>query len=131
MDKLEYGWWERKRGVVKVPPFIGDERNFTLTSEELLTYGHLLGEMKQVIEKEYAAASLNYRAVTTGKVPYYESSPRCTSICDVLEFKVAHMKKELALMQLMSDICKQRIAEKKNAVASTDPIPDADPTRCA
>lgn len=118
MDKLEYGWWERKRGNVKIPPYLGDKRNFTLTLEELEKYDAMLSAMVTVCTDERRKVRLNYVAMKNGQLPAFSTdTPRCTSLAHVMEFMVQCARSKLALTQFLVDVTGQRVKEKRDDVS--------------
>jgi hypothetical protein len=117
MDKLEYGWWERKRGNVMIPPYVGDKRNYTLTLEELEKYHALLLEMKETITNEQEKVRVNFKAVRDGRIMSWDTPPRCTGLAHVLEFQVRIARNKLSLMQFLVDSTGQRVKEKRDGVS--------------
>lgn len=117
MDKMEYGWWERKRGNVKIPPYLGDKRNFTLSLEELEKYHTLLAEMKKAVEQEQEKVRVNHKAVRYGRIMSWDTPPRCTGLAHVMEFMVQCARSKLALTQFLVDVTGQRVKEKRDDVS--------------
>lgn len=117
MDKLEYGWWERKRGKVMIPPYIGDKRNFTLTLKELENYHTVLAEMKKAVEQEQEKVRVNHKAVRDGRIMSWDGTPRCTGLAHVMEFMVQCARSKLALTQFLVDVTGQRVKEKRDDVS--------------
>jgi hypothetical protein len=114
---LEYGWWTRKRGQSQVPPYVEDPRNYTLTLAELKEYQQVLAFLRKVVDAEAAAVNHNVRCVEAGRIPFatYEDPPRCTTLCDMLEFQVANAKAKLYLMQFLLRTSGERVDVVRHA----------------
>lgn len=125
-ERLEYGWWEPKRGHVLLPATLGDERNYVLTPVEMAAYDWLLMRKKADIEKESADIAYTVRCLRHGRMPVFEQrNPRCFTLCDMLEFEVKEKRTELEMMQLLLYMTK-RAVDERNARQRERPL-DAAP----
>lgn len=114
-DKLEYGWWEHKRGNVLLPEYLGDKRNFLLHAAEIEEYAKVLVAMGETIDKETKAVVFTRNALKTGHVASWETrDPQPITIASVLTFHVALAKHRLAMTQLLADVTGRRVKEKED-----------------
>ncbi|HEX6826692.1 MAG TPA: hypothetical protein VF077_10295 [Nitrospiraceae bacterium] len=108
-EKLEYGWWERKRGNVLLPTTYKDKRNYVLTPTELHEYMDALLELKTAVDREYANAAHTHRVLHLGRLPTFaDKDPVLFTLCHVLEFFIKMAKAKLRLMQLLLFCSRER-----------------------
>lgn len=119
-DKLEYGWWERKRGVVLIPDTLGQKNNFVLTEVELALFDHELTILAAEVEKMRAQVANTLRIRRRGAMLHYagwtkpgESDPVCYTLAHVLQFLVVQAKSKLGVMQLLNGIAAERVEMKR------------------
>lgn len=123
VERLEYGWWERKRGHIMLPCTLGKKNNYVLTHEELCAYDHALLEMKQWVEKEQARTATTLVALRRGRsrtYPWDRNDPTCFTIAHSLESMIWLAKWKLGVMHILNYIAKERALEKR-LVGETDP----------
>ena len=116
---LAYGWWEAKRRG-ELPATIGHPKNYVMSLEELAEYHELLQQAQELLAREAAAVSLQYRAMTKPMVPeikWNQVNVRCTTLAHVLEYKVAYMKIELKLMNHLNRFAAARNRAEEAAEA--------------
>lgn len=101
VDKLEYGWWERKRGNGLLPTTIGQKNNYVLTAEEMIEYAQLLDGMAKDLQAQAASARITAKALKTGRVASWEPTPVCFTLAHVLELMVTMAKHKLAITQFL------------------------------
>lgn len=108
-DKLEYGWWERKRGKDPVlPTTYKHPNNYVMQSDELCEYMFALEELKIVVTAEYERARLTHRVLYKGRLLSWEGDPTLFTTAHVLEFFVKFMKCKLRLMKLLLYVARAR-----------------------
>jgi hypothetical protein len=114
-DKLEYEWWKRP-----LPDTLVHKNNYVLNEAELTVYVALLEEQSAMVGKELREAQKNLSAVT--KKGMYKSYicgqniiPRCTTLCNVLEFVLARGKSMLALTNMLVECTRKRVEAKEAA----------------
>lgn len=109
-DKLEYGWWESKRGNVLLPTTLGQKNNYVLTEEELCHLDMELAEMAKAIDKMRANVdnTLRIRRRRSARLIGLERKPICFTIAHVMQLMVDNAKAKLAIIQLLHYIVKQR-----------------------
>ena len=112
MEKTEvvYGWWEHKRNSPPIPPFVNDERNYTLYAAELAEYVAALAELKLIVGREYERADYASRTLERGRVPSItQCEPHLFTLCDVLEFLCSMGKAKLRLTNFLVASTKRRL----------------------
>jgi len=108
-DKLEHGWWERKRGNMLLPTTYKDKRNYVLTPVELCEYKEALAELKFHVDAELAKAQYTHRVLHTGRLPTFDDrGPTLFTLCHVLEFFIKMAKCKLRLMTLLLFASRER-----------------------
>lgn len=105
---LPYGWWEFKFGKRELPKYLGEKRNFVLTVEELEKYAKILLETRDAAQREFGVVQSNIKALKVGRVPGYESPPRCTTLAHLLGYMVQVARQKLAIMQFCTDVLAAR-----------------------
>lgn len=128
VEKLEYGWWEQKRGNIMLPKTLGHPKNFVLTPEELAHYDVYLTQFAEKVEHERARVARTIRAFRYGRTPIWEQAdPTCFTLSHVMEFLLVHTKGKLDLLHILNYIAKRRVDEQRsNAEAHEGPL-GADP----
>jgi hypothetical protein len=117
VDKLEYGWWERKRGNVLLPTTIGQKNNFVLYPAELAEYVEILGEFKALADKAYEQARFTAKTLENGRIPSFDNrTPTLYTVAHLLQSCVDEAKIRLRLMKFLHGVTKRRVDLKKETV---------------
>lgn len=124
-DKLEYGWWERKRGNVQLPDTLGQKNNYVLTEVELALFDHELTQLAVEVEKMRADVANTLRIRRRGKAMVFEKDPTCHTLAHVLQFLVMNAKAKLGIMHLLNGIAAKRV-EMKRAAEALVRVPNGD-----
>lgn len=116
-DKLEYGWWERKRGHVLLPRTLGQKNNYVLTHEELCAYDLELVQMHEWIDQERQRVRNTLVVLRKGVIGRIigVTEPTCFTIAHILEGMVKLAKFKLGIMKVLHYIAKERALEKRLA----------------
>lgn len=121
VEKLEYGWWERKRGHILLPRTLGHKNNFVMTHEELCAYDLELVCASEWINKERNRVANTLGTLRKGRqMLWHDENPTCFTIAHVLEGMVELAKFKLGVMHILNYIAKERVLEKR-LVGETDP----------
>jgi hypothetical protein len=113
VDKLEYGWWEKKRNTEPVTTY-KEKNNFVLYPAELAEYVEILGEFKVLADRAYEQARFTAKTLETGRVMSFDSrTPTLYTVAHLLQSCVDEAKIRLRLMQFLADTAKRRIDLKK------------------
>ena len=116
---LTYGWWEKRRRA-ELPKTISDPRNYVLTEDELREYYNILNDYAAAVDKEKNAVRDNLLALQKGVVPSWGATPRCTTMCYVLEFVVRRGKTTLDTMNFLCNCGKRRVDEKNKTIEGVE-----------
>lgn len=115
-DKLEYGWWERKRGNILLPRTLGHKNNYVLTHAELCAYDIELVQAAEWITKERNRVANTLGTLRKGRqMLWHEENPTCFTIAHILEGMVTLAKFKLGVMNLLNYVAKERVNEKRLA----------------
>ena len=120
MDKLEYGWWEAKRGIVKLPTTLGDKRNIVLNLEEIKKYEEIMGKFEALAVRERSNARKLRVCLERRHLPTWEDPPHILTLAACLETQVSEAKLKLELLQFMVEISKRAVDVFKAANQSGD-----------
>lgn len=128
-ERLEYGWWERKRGRIFLPKTLGQKNNFVLTHEELAAYDACLVDMHMWIDEERKRTSNTLTVLRKGLKGHLISvtEPTCFTIAHVLEGMVRIARFELATMNVLGYIAKERVSEQRRNDEDHESQVGADP----
>lgn len=129
VEKLEYGWWERKRGNVMLPRTLGQKNNYVLTHEELAVYDLELVQAREWIEKEQRRVSNTLTVLHKGMrgTLIGVTEPTCFTVAHLLEGMVELAKFKLKVMELLHYAAKERVHEKRLADQTDKGPVGADP----
>lgn len=130
-DKLEYGWWEHKRGNVQLPTTLGHPKNFVLTEEELCHFDIELEQLARETEKLRARVASTLRTRRRGRTNYMDEEPTCFTIAHILEFMITHGKAKLGIMNLLVYVAQKRKPDEPTVpgTGSADEGPSGADTR--
>jgi hypothetical protein len=113
-EKLEYGWWEAKRGHVLLPRTLGHKNNYVLTPEELAHYDLFLVQFTERIIKERERVGVTLRAYRQGRRPKWEQiDPTCITFAHVMEFMLVWGKGKLEMLHLLNYVLQRRVGEQR------------------
>lgn len=129
VDKLDYGWWESKRGHIFLPRTLGQKNNFVLTPEELAHYDMYLTDLAAKVEAEQVRVGFTMQCFRQARMPMWaqRTVPTCFTIAHVLEHLVLLAKGKLELMHILNYIAKARVDEQRSAAKTDESARSTDP----
>ncbi len=129
IERLMYGWWERKHGHVLLPYTLSQRNNFVITHEELCAYDMELVAHGEWLDRERKRVENTLRALRRGKqnFPWNDKPPTCFTIAHILESMIAIAKFKLATINILNYICQERVGEQRSRSKDDQGAGRADP----
>jgi len=109
IDKLPYGWWEKKRNQEPLPTTIQHANNFVLHAQDLEEYDAALLELKERVDAEWQQVRFSREVLRNGHLPKWDNrTPTLYTIAHVMEFFIKMAKSKLRLITILHDLAERR-----------------------